>query len=140
MPYKFNLMNKIDLQQLIEIYNLDKKEIAETLFPGAKYPTLALNRIISGEALLDSDQVSKLALFIGVPIEKLYSGTKWAGKHNGNTHTFTNGEYKAELNTETWTTKLFHNDSLFHEEILHSGSTPLSEYLSKLDELILKHR
>ena len=79
-------MNKIDLQQLIEIYNLDKKEIAETLFPGAKYPTLALNRIISGEALLDSDQVSKLALFIGVPIEKLYSGTKWAGKHNGNTN------------------------------------------------------
>ena len=133
-------MNKIDLQSIIGTYRLDQKEIAESLFPGNKYPALALKRVLSGEAYLDTNQVSKLALTIGVPIEKLFSGAEWKGYCKGSTHTFTNGEYKAELDTQTWTTKLFHKDSLLHEEILHSGSTPLSEYLSKLDELILNHK
>lgn len=133
-------MNKLDLQNIIDTYNLDQKEVAKNLFPKNKYPELALNRVLARETYLDTEQASKLALIIGVPIEKLFSTAKWSGKRVGATHILTNGEYRAELDSETWTTKIFHNDSLFHDEVLHSGTTSLSKYLSKLDELILNHK
>lgn len=133
-------MKKVNLQSIIENYELDPKEIAKDLFPDNKYPDLAMKRILSGEAYLDTNQVSKLALLIGVPIETLYSGGQWKGKRVEATHIFSHGDYRAELNLENQTTKVFHKDSLFHDEMLHSGSISISEYLEQLDNLILNHK
>ena len=55
-------MKTIDLKEIIEKRKLDAKDVAQQLFPGIKYPKLALNRIIAGEAVLDANQISKLAL------------------------------------------------------------------------------
>ena len=100
-------MKTVDLKNLIENYELDQKDIAKNLFPGNKYPTLALNRVLSGEAFLDTNQTSKLALIIGVPIESLYESSKWKGKRIEATHVFTNDDYRAELDLKNLTTKIF---------------------------------
>jgi len=49
---------------------------------------------------------------------------------------FTSGNFRAELDTNTWVTKVFDNDSLFHESVIHSDSTPLSVYLTQLTKIV----
>jgi hypothetical protein len=69
-------MRTIDVKEIIEKHQLDAKEVAQQLFPGNKYPKLALNRVMAGSAQLDANQMSKLALLIGVQVSDLYSGSE----------------------------------------------------------------
>lgn len=133
-------MKTIDLKKLIESSDLDSKEVAKQLFPKNKYPDLALNRVMKGLNVLDADQISKLSLLSGVPISELFSGGEWKGSTAQNVHVFTNGEYRAELDPQTWITKVFHKGSLFHDSIIHSGSTPINEYLHELDQIIINFK
>lgn len=132
-------MKTINLKNIIELQGLDTKEVAKELFPYVKYPMLAIGRILSGEALLDSDQISRLALMSGLSIAQLFSGEAWKNTSKDDVHTFTNGEYKAVFNLQTGVTQLYHLQSMFHEEIIHSKAMPLNEYLKTLDTLILNH-
>ena len=129
-------MRTINVKEIIETRGLDTKEVARQLFPKNKYPDLALNRVIKGKNVLDADQISKLALLSGLQLSELFSGENWKATAHKGVHVFTNGEFRAELDSETWITKVFHKDSMFHESIIHSGSTPVSEYLSQLDLII----
>lgn len=129
-------MRKIKVKEIIEARGLDIKEVARQLFPKNKYPDLALNRVIKGKSVLDADQISKLALMAGLQLSELFSGENWKATAHKGVHVFTNGEFRAELDSETWITKVFHKDSMFHESIIHSGSTPVDEYLSQLDIII----
>lgn len=131
-------MKTINLKEIIEKQNLDVKEVAEQLFPSNKYPKLALNRVLAGEAFLDTNQVSKLSMLTGIPIENLYSGAEWKATNEKGIHKFTNGDYVAELDTKTWITKIYHKGSMFHEAIIHDGTIALSAYLSELTSLINK--
>lgn len=132
-------MRTINLKEIIEKSKLDIKEIAIQLFPENKYPRLALNRVIAGEAVLDANQISKLALLINVDISDLYSDGNWKMKSRKGIHIFTSGRFRAELDSESWITKIFHRDSMFHDSIIHSGSTPLSEYFKELNKLVTKY-
>lgn len=129
-------MRTIKVKEIIETRGLDIKEVARQLFPKNKYPDLALNRVIKGKSVLDADQISKLALMAGLQLSELFSGGNWKATARKGVHVFTNDEFRAELDSETWITKVFHKDSMFHESIIHSGSTPVSEYLSQLDIII----
>ena len=129
-------MRTIKVKKIIETQGLDIKEVARQLFPKNKYPDLALKRVMKGRSVLDADQISKLALMAGLQISELFSGEKWKAYSRKGVHVFTNCEFRAELDSETWITKVFHKDSMFHESIIHSGSTPVSEYLSQLDLII----
>ena len=131
-------MKTINVKDIIETANLNKVEVAIQLFPENKFPALALNRVMNQELPLDANQISKLSLLAGIPIASMFSGENWRAELKGNVHTFTNGEYKAELDTDTWVTKVFHNNSRIHEELIHSKAIPLSEYLNKLDLIINK--
>jgi len=131
-------MKTIDVESIIKEANLSKVEVAIQLFPENKFPALALNRVMNQELPLDANQISKLSLLAGIPIASMFSGESWKAELKGNVHTFTNGEYKAELDTDTWVTKVFHNNSRIHEELIHSKAIPLSEYLNKLDLIINK--
>lgn len=130
-------------KELIETSGLTLKEVAEQLFPGNKYPYLALRRVLSGEAMLDMAQASKLSLLTGIPIEQLYSGSGWTGpapSDQKNVLVLENQDYRAELNTATWVTKLFHKNSLFHESVIHAGTISLEEYVQSLDQLITNYQ
>ena len=129
-------MKTIDLDRIIKTKKLNKKELAQRLFPGNKYAPLALNRVIKGDGFLDSNQIVLLSELTGIKIGNLYSGNEWDLKKDKGLTVFTSGNFRAELDTKTWVTKVFDNDSLFHESVIHSGSTPLSAYLTQLTQIV----
>lgn len=133
-------MQTIDLTTILDKSEVQKKEIAKLLFPNHKYPGLALNSVLKGELKLDADQISKLSAFTGIPIDELFHISKWKMESCENQIEFSTGNFKALLNTETWITKIFCNDSLFHESVVHSRMVPLSEYFKTINELISKHK
>lgn len=129
-------MNTIDLKAIIEAKNLDVALVAQQLFPTNQYSRLALNRVIAGKAELDATQISKLAMLANMTIDELYNRT-WKADSKDGIHTFNNGEYLAELDTKTWITKIFHNNSMIHEKVIHAKDTPLNQYLEALNNVIL---
>lgn len=131
-------MKTIDLRGIIEKQSLSTKEIAQQLFPGNKYPKLALDRVLAGKAVLDANQISKLSLITGLTVDQLYTGADWKFKSKDGLFVFTNGKYKAELDTKTWITKIFCSGSMFHESIITPGSTPVSKYINELNSIIAK--
>lgn len=133
-------MKSIDLKKLMDSHGLKKRDVATQLFPGIKYPVLALNRVLKGEALLDTDQISKLAAILKVPISTLFNEkTQWEMQGTKTGITLTTGKYRAELDTNTWLTRVFANDTLFHEAILHNGRIYLSEYIEMLNQIVDKN-
>ena len=131
-------MSKIDIGQIIEKAGLDKKDVASQLFPDNKYPELALRRIMLGESNLDSQQISKLAALAGMGVTELFGPTGWRNFAQEGKLIFENNDYRAELDTIGWTTKIFHKGSMFHEEVIHTDMIPLSSYLKNLDAIIAK--
>lgn len=129
----------INLRELIEQRGLKTQEVAEILFPGNKFPRVSLHRILNGKALLNSEQVSRLAAWLRVSPDSLYKGG-WSSEFKGETCILTNGNYRAELSVETGETKLFHLGSLFHEIVLHAPAIPLSQYIELLNTLIKNHQ
>ena len=131
------MINKIKVAAIIEQYGLNKVALASELFPGNKYASIALTRVINGEAYLNSEQLSLLASKLGVSVDSLYTGKNWeAGSSSAGVLKFENDDYTAELDTTSWMTKIFKKGTLIHESLLHSGALPLSEYLAKLDNII----
>ena len=131
-------MRKINIPFIIESKGLEVEEVANQLFPKNKHSRLALNRVIAGDSSLNEEQISKLALLAGVPISALFSGDEWKASYSDNIHTFTNSDYRAELDTTTWITRLFHNNSMIHEQVIHSKNITLSDYLELLNSEINK--
>lgn len=135
-------MQSIDLNTIMQEREISKSRLAKLLFPNNSYPELALKRILKGYALLDADQISKLALYLDVSIGYLYNGRDWTSKPitAEGTLSFCNGDYRAELKKTRagWHTRLFHKKSLFHEEVINSDTVKLKEYLHNLNLLIKK--
>lgn len=129
-------MAKINIYKFIDDHGLDRKEVETLLFPTAKHPYYALNRVAKGEGLLDSEQLYKLAEMAGVSVSDLYDSKKWKMKSDANTVTFESEDYKAVLDQKTWITKIFKKDSMLHEAVICPGTTPLSEYLGELDKIV----
>lgn len=129
----------INLRELIEQRGLKTREVAEFLYPGNKYPRASLQRVLDGEALLNSEQVSRLAAWLGISVDSLYKGG-WSSEFKGETCILTNGNYRAELSIRTGETKVFHLGALFHEIILHDPAIPLSRYIELLNAIIKNHQ
>lgn len=129
----------INLKELIEQRGLKTREVAEFLFPGNKFPRVSIQRVFDGKARLNSEQVSRLAAWLGVSVDNLYKGG-WNSEFKGETCILTNGNYRAELSVETGETKLFHLGSLFHEIVLHDPAIPLSKYIELLNTIIKNHQ
>ena len=133
-------MKKIDLKKIIHAKKLDAKEVAAQLFPTHKHPKLALDRVLAGEGVLDANQISRFSFYSGIPIAELYEGAGWRSTSDGSTHVLTNGDYTAELDTATWTTKVYHKKSLFHEFVIHSSTISLGVYVETLNSVISKYK
>lgn len=129
----------INLKELIEQRGLRLQEVAEILFPDNRFPRAALNRVLNGKTLLNSEQVSRLAAWLRVSVDDLYRGA-WNSEFRGETCILTNGNYRAELSVKTGETKVFHLGSLFHETVLHDPAIPLSKYIELLNTIIKNHQ
>ena len=86
----------INLRELIEQRGLRLQEVAEILFPDNRFPRAALNRVLNGKTLLNSEQVSRLAAWLRVSVDDLYRGA-WNSEFRGETCILTNGNYRAEV-------------------------------------------
>ena len=132
------MQKTIDLLGIIERLDLNKNELAKELYPSHTHPTLALNRILKNEGVLDANQISKLSMLTGLPISKLFTvgGFTLEGANDGQTLRLTNGEYVAIYDTRKGTTKLYHNKTLFHETVLSKHGIAFSDYLNLLHNII----
>ena len=135
-------MRKIDIEKLIETYKLDERKISLLLYPTNKFPEQALKRQIKGESLLDEIQISRLSHFLGISVDKLFTGIDWTYENEGEKINFEAmlGGYTAELNTRTWITKVFKRDSLIHESVIHNGMVTLSDYIKMLNKIIKNNK
>jgi hypothetical protein len=132
-------VKKIDLKKIIEGEALEVKELAPQLFPGAKFPAMALNRIVKGDAVLNADQIAKLCIVTGLTASELYDYPNWwKGKDlKPGELALENGEFTAKLNLEKWIVTIEHKGSLFFNEVLCSKTTPLSEFIEMLNNQVL---
>lgn len=129
-------MQTIKLRELIESKGLKLEYVGKKLFPTNRYPYLALRRVLDGLALLDSTQISILSQITETPIQDIFEGATWKGTQTGSTITLASGNYTAELNTETWLTKVYENGTLFHEVLIANEGVSLSKYLKFLSNII----
>jgi hypothetical protein len=130
-------MKYINLNAIIAKGHLSVLEVAKHLFPKAKYPKMALSRILTGEALLDASQISKLSMLYGVDISELFESTNtWEHKNQGIIHRFINGDFLAEFSFGTGRVKVYHKDSIFHDELIFANALTIAEFVAKLDTII----
>jgi len=126
----------MNLLKIIQDNDLPRKEVANKLFPGNKYPGMALKRVIKEGLPLDNFQTEILAGMLGVTASELI-GDNWKAKASKDgVHTFEFGEYTARLNTNNWITQLSHAGKRINEAVVHSKALPLSDYFEQLNKLI----
>jgi len=139
MIKKVKMNGVINLKSIIKKSNIKKEYIACELFPENKFPIMALDRVIRGDSELDSKQISKLASLLDVSIDQLFNNN-WKGKSNNKSIVFEKGEYRAELSISKWITRIYHNESLFHETVMIPDFIKLSDYINMLDEIINNYK
>jgi hypothetical protein len=131
----------VNVQSFMDVHELDPQEVAKELFPTNAYPVMALKRILTGEALLDSDQIQKLAHLAGVGVEKVFN-KGWSRStdrsENGPKYILTSGSWRAEIDRMSWVTRLFHNDRPVVEEIISKPTVGLVEYINDLELAITR--
>ena len=132
-------MYTIDLDKIIKQKKLDKREIAISLFPGNKYPILAINRVLYGDTKLDSDQVKKLATILNTSIDNLYDFNFTGGRSKDDKIVIKTGDFTAELDRSFGSTRLSHKGVLLSEILVHDPSIGLSDYLEQIKQVINKY-
>ena len=133
-------MKTIELQKIIQDHQLDVRVLAKELFPSHQHPSMALTRIIQGKGVLDANQISLLSEITGQSINSLFNQSEWVAQSREGIMFFSSGDFRAELDMERNTSKVFHKGSIFHETILHSTSIPLSDYLAEVSTAVLKFK
>lgn len=126
------MIEKFDLREVIKYYGADSNEVAKVLYPDRQYPRLALDRVLSGKTNLDTDQLIKLAEFLGVFVQDLFSVNSWkGGRDTDNNLCFTKGPYKAVYRNGLIS---LHKDGQTEKVIIVSSGTTLTELITILNQ------
>ena len=128
-----NHMNVIDINKLCEVHDIDTLDLARVLFPSNNRPDAALARVAAGVGSLDSEQIAKLAQYIGCEISQLYSIAEEGYKALtiGRLHLFRKGGLNAIYNADTRQLSVYVKNLMVHSE-----NVPLSARLGELLEKI----
>lgn len=131
-----NEMEQLNINKILEAYKPDRKKLAAALFPNNRYPDEAFNRIVTGVAKLDSDQIAILANYLGVFVHTLYSveDSGWHGKMGANGIVLSKGDYSASINNGSMS--LYCCNKHVISLVLKSEPTSLREILDVLDSYI----
>lgn len=137
-------MQTLDLKRIMTTANLKASYVGPHLFPDNVDPAHAVRRVMRSEALLNSEQITKLAELLNVPIGLLFDDAAWCMSvkaERRNVINFRTYDYFAELNTETMETTLSRNDVLMLEKVItHDRGITLTDYLAQLTDLIIKYK
>ena len=127
----------IDVNKIIEHYNLDKDKVAEALFPNNRYKKIALDRILTGKAVIDANQINALSNMIGILPQELYMISDWKGTFENKCIVLKQNEYTAKINHNGAFLSLYKNDDLIYQEI-NALNISLDNLINHLDNLIKK--
>lgn len=125
-----------NINKVIEHYKLDTNEVAEALFPHVRYKTLALNRVLKGEAYLDTQQIEVLAKLAGVLIQDLFTFNDWKGGYEDGCIIMVRGEYKVKLNYNGVYMTLTKGPKVITQEIVCPANISIDDFISHIDSLI----
>ena len=127
---------KFNINKVIERYKLNTDEVAEVLFPHARYKKLALARVLKGEASLSAEQLEALAKLAGIFIHDLFfvvDDWKGATSEDGSL-VFLKDDYRVKLNYNGVFLSIYKGADLIHQELtLKNMSVPeFIEYVNKV--------
>lgn len=132
-------MEKFNIQKIIKHYSPNTEELGKVLFPHIKYPKQAFDRVLKGEANLDSHQIELLASYLGVFASDLFSLDDWKGSWD-NEHkclTFVKGLYRVNLNYGGSFITVYQDGKMIHQEIKsHADSMSLTDFIQYINNLI----
>ena len=133
-------MEKFSIKRVTEVYKPDLDELAKALFPTVTYPKLAFNRILKGEANLDSTQISILASYLGVSVSELFtvedSGWHMSSCTGDSRLIFTKGDYKATLCGQSLTILKCDERIAALTFLVNKEAMSLEDFIKLLDEKI----
>lgn len=133
-------MKKINLKKVLDETGIEVNKAAEELFPGNAHPRRAINRVFREDALLDSDQISKLSAMTKIPIDKLFED-KFNHTDDGTDEILIYTEnYRAKLNTKDYTVTVFENSSLVHETFKVNPNTEINSLLIQIKTRIENYK
>lgn len=132
-------MEKFNIQKIIEHYSPNTEELGKVLFPYIKYPKQAFDRVLKGEANLDSHQIELLASYLGVFVSDLFSLDDWKGSWD-NKHkclTFIKGLYRVNLNYGGSFITVYKDGKMAYQEIKsRADSMSLTDFIQYINNLI----
>ncbi len=127
------------LEEIIKTFSLDKKDLAEKLFPDNKYPELALKRVIRDDLYLNADQLETLSSITKQTVSDLINANAWKAKTSKEgVHTFEKENYTAELDSMTMITSIYCKSRRVHEELISAKGITLSDYFELLNNAVKK--
>ena len=127
-------MKAFNIMEIINTYNLDKKEVAEVLFPSCMFKKQALDRIIKGQAFLNTEQLQALANHAGVMINELFAYSSWRPSYENGSLIFKKGEYEAKLNHNGTFLLVTKGTEVISEEIV-PNSMSLTDFIKHINKL-----
>lgn len=127
----------VDLQNLIDNLQLDKKLLAKVLFPDAIHPDMALSRLLSKRSKMDEQQLFALATFCGTSVDSLYASQQhWKMNVQNNLIRFTQGPYTALYDPSSGITRILHLEKQIALHTISHSMLPLTEYLQSIHTII----
>lgn len=131
-------MPKFNIKEVIEYYKPSIPDLAKLLFPTAKYPKAAFDRVLRGEALLNVEHLETIADFLGIAISDLFNPDSWKGIAEEGHIVFIKGAYKARINYKNSFLSLYSSEdnTLISQCVLNIRTLTLNELIIYLDNLI----
>jgi hypothetical protein len=132
-------MEKFEISKIIERYNPDVDELGQVLFPHVKYPKQAFDRVLRGEANLDSEQIELLASYLGIFVYELFSIDEWKGSWSTECKclTFIKGLYRVNLNYGGSFITVYKDNKVVHQEVkCNTESMSLEDFIKYINNLI----
>lgn len=133
-------MEHFNILKVIEHYSPDVEELGKVLFPYIKYPKQAFDRVLRGEANLDSKQIEQLASYLGVFVSDLFTlDEDWKGSYDKELRclTFVKGLYRVNLNYGGAFITVYKDGKQIHQEIkCDAGAMSFTDFIQYINSLI----
>lgn len=132
-------MEQFNISKVIEKYKPDIDILAKLMFPNVKYPKQAFDRVLKGEAQLNSKQLEDLASYLGILVVDLFASTSWKSFNEDGCMCFSKGEYKAKLNYKGVYMTLYKNNEVIEQRVANIPDMKVQEFIEFLDEIISEY-
>lgn len=128
---------QFNINKVIEHYKLNTDDVAEVLFPHARYKKLALARVLKGEASLSTEQLEALAKLAGVFMHDLFFiADNWKGAiSEDGCLVFLKDDYKAKLNYKGVLLSIYKGHDLIHQELALNNMS-VSQFIEYINKVI----